>query len=328
MSGAALAALLALALVAVLATAMPNPLRQWELFKAQYGKTYTVEEEIYRVGVFFENLAKIAACNAHRRRFKCGVNHFADLTADEFAQRYLRPLSTRRQHSLGAPFAPRRDVALPDSIDWRNKGAVTGVKDQGQCGSCWAFSATGALEAQHYLKTGNLTSLSEQNLVDCSQPQGNEGCNGGLMTSAFTYIKENGGINTESSYPYTAKDGPCRFSPGNVGATCTGYREVQQGSEGDLQNAVATTGPVSIGIDASHSSFQFYHSGIYVEPACSSTQLDHGVLVVGYGTNSDGDYWLVKNSWGTNWGMAGYIYMARNHSNHCGVATMASIPTV
>jgi len=162
--------------------------------------------------------------------------------------------------------------------------------------------------------------------MDCSTSYGNEGCDGGLMTAAMEYIIKNNGIDTEASYPYTAEDGTCHFRTANIGATLKSYTNVATGNENDLQSK-ANVGPVSVAIDASHDSFQLYESGIYYEPACSSTQLDHGVLVVGWGQNSTGsDYWLVKNSWGTSWGLEGYIWMSRNRNNNCGIATMATLP--
>ena len=148
------------------------------------------------------------------------------------------------------------------------------------------------------------------------------------MDNAFSYIQANGGDDTEASYPYEARDDVCRFDPSNVGATDTGHIDVTSGDEGALQEAVADVGPISVAIDASHSSFQFYTGGVYNEPACSQSALDHGVLVVGYGTYGGSDYWLVKNSWGTAWGMSGYIMMSRNSDNQCGIASMASYPTV
>ncbi len=213
-------------------------------------------------------------------------------------------------------------------MDWRLKGAVTGVKNQGQCGSCWSFSATGSVEGQHYLKKGQLVSLSEQNLIDCSSSFGNHGCKGGVMDNAFKYMMANDGDDTESYYPYEMRQGNCRFNRNYVGSNIISFKDVPKGNEPYLQSVVGTVGPASVAIDASHSSFQFYREGVYVEPSCSSTRLDHGVLVVGYGTENGQDYWLVKNSWGTNWGESGYIKMARNRNNQCGIATQASYPIV
>jgi len=225
-------------------------------------------------------------------------------------------------HAIKSPSSPVQGY----TVDWVSKGAVTGIKNQGQCGSCWSFSTTGSVEGVHFLSTGKLVSLSEQNLVDCSTSEGNDGCNGGLMDYAFQYIIKNHGIDTEASYTYSAT-GPnaCRFKAADVGATISSYRDVASGNEADLATAVDKQ-PVSVAIDASHTSFQLYSSGVYYEPACSSSQLDHGVLAVGYGTDGSSDFWYVKNSWGTSWGQSGYIWMSRNRNNNCGIATAASYP--
>jgi len=164
-------------------------------------------------------------------------------------------------------------------------------------------------------------SLSEQNLVDCSMR--NHGCNGGYPYEALLFTIRNGGLDTEASYPYEARQNRCRFDENNVGATISAARQIVRGSEEDLTKVLGTVGPVSVAIDAAHYSFQLYHSGIYNEPYCSSFRLDHGVLAVGYGTENGQDYYIVKNSWGQRWGEEGYIKMTRNSRNQCGIATMA-----
>jgi len=208
------------------------------------------------------------------------------------------------------------------SLDWVSKGAVTGIKDQGQCGSCWAFSSTGSIEGAVFLKHGHLTSLSEQQLVDCSTAQGNAGCQGGLMDSAFKYVQTNG-LCTESAYPYTAKNGVCHSSScaPSADSKITGYKDVTH-TENALGAAVDLT-PVSVAIEADQSGFQLYKSGVFC--GTCGTSLDHGVLAVGYGDEGTTAYWKVKNSWGTSWGEQGYIRMCRN-SNKCGISNEPSYP--
>uniref|UniRef100_A0A1L8EHK8 cathepsin L n=1 Tax=Haematobia irritans TaxID=7368 RepID=A0A1L8EHK8_HAEIR len=312
---------------------------EWHAFKLEHRKMYGSDtEERFRLKIFGENRHKIAKHNqlyaAGKKSFKLGLNKYADMLPHEFRETmngYNNTLrkTLRQQGLVGMTYIPPAHVTVPKTVDWREKGAVTPVKDQGHCGSCWSFSSTGALEGQHFRKTGVLVSLSEQNLVDCSTKYGNNGCNGGLMDNAFRYIKDNGGIDTEKSYPYEGIDDSCHFDKLSVGATDTGFMDIPEGDEEKMMKAVATIGPISVAIDASHESFQFYSEGVYDEPECDSQNLDHGVLVVGYGTDENGqDYWLVKNSWGTTWGDKGFIKMARNKENQCGIASASSYPTV
>jgi len=284
-----------------------------------------------------ENKHKIAKHNQHAanglKSYSLKMNHFGDLLHHEFTAMMngFRGSWSKGAERNGSTYLSPANVNIPAAVDWRQHGYVTEVKNQGQCGSCWAFSTTGALEGQHFRKTGTLTSLSEQNLVDCSKKFGNDGCNGGLMDNAFKYVKQNHGIDTENSYPYEAHDDSCRFKTRDIGATDTGFVDVPEGNEKKLQEAVATVGPVSVAIDASHETFQFYSKGVYNEPECSSEDLDHGVLVVGYGETADNAkqaFWIVKNSWGPEWGDAGFIKMSRNKSNQCGIASSASYPLV
>jgi len=303
----------------------------WENFKNTFGKAYSVAEETSRRQIFEDHVANIVKHNLEfdlgKHTYRKGLNQFVDLRNDEFVKQ-MNGYKGVKVNEPTRPFGRIADYKLPATVDWRDKKIVTGVKNQQQCGSCWAFSTTGSLEGQHALKTGKLVSLSEQNLVDCSGPEGNMGCEGGLMDQAFEYIEKNGGIDTEGSYPYTAQDGTCHYKKGSSGATCKGFVDIPTGDEKALQQAVAKIGPVSVAIDASQESFQLYSGGIYSEPECSSEQLDHGVLAVGYGTEDGSDYWLVKNSWGATWGEKGYIKMSRNQNNQCGIATQASYPLV
>ncbi len=293
----------------------------------EHSKQYNnVKEELNRLTIWQENKAFVDAHNAaaDKHGFTLVVNKFSDFTNVEFTKTHNGYLMSEFPSSART-FSPNPKFQLPSSVDWREKGYVTEVKNQGQCAGCWSFSATGSLEGQHFNKTGKLVSLSEQNLIDCSSK---DGCRGGNVYKAFQYIKENGGIDTEESYPYEGKDGICRYSKNNIGANCTGSVTLRKADENALAVACASIGPISVAIDASKDSFQSYHSGVYYEPTCSPDALDHAVLVVGYGTENDQDYWLVKNSWGSNWGEEGYIKMARNKENNCGIASEAIYPTV
>jgi cathepsin L len=316
-------AVLALVVLAQ-ATTLQQHKRNFAEWQIKHAKSYTTQqEETHRFGIYLQNAKFVAQHDAEARGFSVALNHFADLTNAEFRAQMNGMNITKTPLLTGFP-----PVDVPTTVDWRKEGAVTPVKNQGQCGSCWSFSSTGSIEGAYKLAGNALVSLSEQNLVDCSTAQGNMGCNGGLMDQAFQYVISNNGLDTEASYPYTAT-GPnqCQFSRSTVGATIKKFKDVASGSEAALKAAVAQQ-PVSVAIDASQSSFQFYSGGVYNEPACSSSQLDHGVLAIGYGTLQGTDYWLVKNSWGTSWGLNGYIMMSRNLNNQCGIATAASYPIV
>jgi len=311
-------------------------------FKKTHDKTYGAEEHKLRFGIFQKNLETIEQHNEEwamgMHTYRLGVNHFADMTPTEFKSMYLGTRVNMRQNttkSLTTFQALPTWMDMPTEVDWRKHHIVTPVKNQEQCGSCWAFSTTGSLEGAHARATGHLVSLSEQQLVDCSSKYGNNGCNGGLMDNAFEYVLKNGGLDTEESYPYHAQQERCHFKTSNVGSTCSGFVDVKSGDEDALQAALATVGPVSVAIDVTEDKFMLYKDGVFLDDECSNSpdQLNHGVLIVGYGSDStlgkhNGDYWIVKNSWSTKWGEDGYIRMARNKNNMCGIATSASYPLV
>lgn len=216
------------------------------------------------------------------------------------------------------------DAALPDSVDWAAKGAVTPIKNQGQCGSCWAFSTTGSLEGAYFRKTGSLASFSEQQLVDCSSSYGNQGCNGGLMDQAFWYVIDHG-ITLESKYPYRGTGGPCKYVDTDKAFQISDCTDVTVNKEKSLMAAIAQQ-PVSVAIEADHLSFQLYKSGVY--SGNCGTKLDHGVLAVGYGSQDGKNYFKVKNSWGAGWGSSGYIYIVRkgDGKGQCGIQEVSSFP--
>jgi len=300
---------------------------EWEIFKEKYEKNYFSEfEHDARKSIFAGNMMLIHQHNVEEslglHTFTLGVNEFADMSSEEFGKFYNGLAGKPTNHTVQKIVADN----IPETMDWRDKGYVTEVKNQGQCGSCWAFSATGSMEGQHFRKTGKMVSLSEQNLVDCVTAD--EGCGGGLPSDAFKYVIKNSGIDTEASYPYKGRNGQCHYTGSDSGATFSKWVAVQSKSEDELKKAVATVGPVSVGIDASHFTFQLYKRGVYHSMFCSQTRLDHGVLVVGYGNEGGKDYWLVKNSWGKSYGEGGYIKMSRNRNNNCGIATMANYPLV
>ncbi|CAO2036968.1 unnamed protein product [Urochloa humidicola] len=306
----------------------------YELWLARHGKARNAlgmrGDHEHRFRAFWDNLRFVDAHNARAgpRGFRLGLNRFADLTNDEFRAAYLGAAAgIRSRNATSERYRHDGIEALPDFVDWRQKGTVAPIKNQGQCGSCWAFSAVGSVEGINQIVTGELVTLSEQELVDCSKNGQNSGCNGGMMDDAFAFITSNGGIDTDEDYPYTARDGKCDLAKkARRVVSIDGFEDVPRYDEKSLQKAVAHQ-PVTVAIEAGGREFQLYESGVFTGRC--GTALDHGVVAVGYGTEDGQDYWLVRNSWGADWGEAGYIRMARNVSaraGKCGIAMEASYP--
>ncbi|KAI3885765.1 hypothetical protein MKW92_036596 [Papaver armeniacum] len=304
----------------------------YESWLVQHGKNYNaLGEKERRFEIFKDNLKFIDQHNSESHSYQLGLNSFADLTNDEYKSTYLGTKVDEKKR-LRNPKSDRYAVnvsdKLPEHVDWREEGAVVDVKNQGSCGSCWAFSTIAAVEAVNKIVTGDLISLSEQELVDCDTSY-DQGCNGGLMDYGFQFIIENGGIDTEEDYPYKAEDNKCDVKKKKSHAvTIDGFEDVPENDEKALQKAVSNQ-VVSVAIEAGGRAFQLYESGVFTGRC--GTELDHGVNAVGYGTTEDGvDYWIVRNSWGPEWGEEGYIRMERNLADtdegKCGIAMQASYP--
>jgi C1A family cysteine protease len=288
---------------------------------------------------FADNEDYINAHNSGKSTYRLGHNQFSHLDSAEWSAFIKGGLSKPEQHSASVHRAPSNLADVPSSIDWTTKGAVTPVKNQGQCGSCWSFSTTGALEGAYEIKNGDLVSFSEQELVDCDNRKGggkDMGCNGGLMDNAFDWIAKNGGLCTEADYPYTSGDtktaGTCsKDSCTSVsGSAPKSHTDVQTASDSAMMSALAQQ-PVSIAIEADQKDFQLYTSGVFT--GSCGTNLDHGVLAVGYGTSSGDDFYKVKNSWGETWGDAGFILLGRGDQynkgqGQCGMLMSASYPNL
>jgi len=299
----------------------------WQHFQTLEGHSgySTVSEHNSRFEIFKKNMDFAREFNAENDgtyTFTMGVTIFADQTQDEF-QAYLDKSSRTKPADVknGVIYDPSLYPAPEEEVDWVSQGYVTPVKNQGSCGSCWAFSTTGGIEGQNYKVNKVLSSFSEQELVDCSQKEGNQGCNGGLMDDGFTYVEDKG-LCFESSYPYTGKDGTCDTSCTSK-VTVTGFTDIKQGDTSGLLSACSSQGPISIAVDA-NIWWQMYTGGLF-NHNCNPSKLDHGVLLVGY---SKGSYWKVKNSWGSGWGEKGYIRLTGTDANTCGLANSASYPTV
>merc|ERR1711959_17857 len=288
----------------------------FETYKKDFNKVYDAEIESSKFKIFKDNVDFINHHNANladELGYTTAINQFADMTNAEFKRTML---------GYNALQKPKFDTVILDesttasSVDWTTKGAVTPVKNQAQCGSCWAFSTTGSVEGANFIKNGKLVSLSEQELVDCAGSYGNIGCNGGLMDDAFKFIEAHG-LEKETSYPYKGANGKCdtakeTAADGISKGVVTSFKDVTPNSESQLAAAV-TLGPVSVAIEADQQGFQHYSSGVF--SGTCGTNLDHGVLAVGFGTDSGKDYWKVKNSWGASWGDQGYIMMAKDISS-------------
>ncbi|CAH9077791.1 unnamed protein product [Cuscuta europaea] len=316
-----------------------NADHHFSLFKTKFAKSYaTQEEHDYRFSVFSANLRRAQRHQLIDPSAVHGVTKFSDLTPKEFRRTYLG-ISKRRSNKLKLPSdAQKAEILptgnLPADFDWRTYGAVTGVKNQGSCGSCWSFSTTGALEGANFLATGELVSLSEQQLVDCDHlcdPEDadscDSGCNGGLMTTAYEYVLKSGGLVQEKDYPYTGRDGTCKFDKKKIVASVANFSVVSLDEDQIAANLVKH-GPLSVGINAAF--MQTYIGGVSCPYICSKRNLDHGVVLVGYGAAGyapirlkEKPYWIIKNSWGENWGEEGYYKICRGN-NICGVDSMVS----
>merc|ERR1712085_84549 len=332
-------------LFAIAGVAVCAPLGQSDLnevfttFKADFERRYAdAVEEAQRFDIFSKNVNVIRNHNLKAEGWTMGINQFTDYTSAE----YKNLLGYNATAKKANPIFEADTTNLAAAVDWVTEGAVTPVKNQQQCGSCWAFSTTGALEGALFIKNKKLVSLSEQELVDCAGSFGNQGCNGGLMDDGFKFLEADGD-STEADYAYTGKGGTCdskkeTTASGLKKAKITSYSDVTPKSCTQMMAAVAK-GPVSVAIEADQTGFQHYSTGVF--SGTCGTSLDHGVLVVGYGTDGSSEYWKVKNSWGTTWGDAGYIRMTKScastgrqllggktKAGECGILSQPSYPVV
>ncbi|XP_050294125.1 procathepsin L-like [Anthonomus grandis grandis] len=306
-----------------------NLILEWKAFKALHNISYISEQhEQHRQNIFKENLRKVHQHNIlyerGLRRYRLGVTPFSDLTNAEYKS--ILTYRSKTRQSRGLFQMPPNESFIATSIDWRKRGAVTRIKNQGLCGSCWAFSAIGCVESHYFLKHNQLVPLSEQQLIDCATDQyGAEGCNGGELDSGFKYIRDHG-VESSADYPYKMTQDTCRANEALPNITkILGLIDIEKNNEEALKAAVALVGPISVAFDASEPDLQFYKGGIYESKSCSQTEPNHAVLLVGYGSEQGVDYWIVKNSWGIHFGDQGYLYIRRG-VNQCCIACEASYP--
>lgn len=298
---------------------------EFETFRHQYRKSYSSRDEYdRRFSIFIQNYDKINDHNDKKLPWVMGVNEFTDLTWDEFKTLKLGYENRRRSGNIIYSFSDNQ--TLPEQVDWTSKGVVSEVRNQGQCGSCFAHSSVEAVESAIAIKTGTLQKLSVQHAMDCSRPEGDQSCEGGLMDYVFQFIIDNHGICSDQDYPYLAVDEACKSC--TPVATIKSFVDVEHNNEDALLKAVSKQ-PISVAIEADQYTFQFYQGGVF-DGSCG-TNLDHGVLLTGYGTDDGKDYWKVMNSWGESWGENGYIRMIRRGGKgpgQCGIAMDASFPVV
>ncbi|XP_033997184.1 pro-cathepsin H [Trematomus bernacchii] len=324
--------IISLVLFALLSAASAFPLSEQDEFHfkswmAQYNKVYSMQEYHERLQIFTENKRRIDKHNEGNQTFTMGLNQFADMTFGEFRKYFLLSEPQNCSATKGNHFSSKGP--LPDSIDWRKKGNyVTDVKNQAACGSCWTFSTTGCLESVTAINTGKLVPLSEQQLIDCAQDFNNHGCDGGLPSQAFEYIMYNKGLMTEEDYPYKAIELTCVYKPELAAAFVKDVVNITQYDEKGMVDAVATLNPVSFAFEVT-SDFMHYSEGVYTSTECHQTpdMVNHAVLAVGYGQQDGTPYWIVKNSWGSRWGVDGYFLIERE-KNMCGLAACSSFPVV
>uniref|UniRef100_A0AAQ5XQ37 Pro-cathepsin H n=1 Tax=Amphiprion ocellaris TaxID=80972 RepID=A0AAQ5XQ37_AMPOC len=295
--------------------------------RVQHNKVYNTQEYYERLQIFTENKRRIDKHNEGNHSFTMALNQFSDMTFGEFRKSFLWSEPQNCSATKGSYISS--NGPHPVSIDWRKKGNyVTDVKNQGPCGSCWTFSTTGCLESVAAIATGRLLPLSEQQLVDCAQDFNNHGCKGGLPSQAFEYIMYNKGLMTETDYPYKAVEGTCMYRPHLAAAFVKEVMNVTAYNEMEMVDAVATRNPVSFAFEVT-SDFMLYSKGVYTSTECHNTtdKVNHAVLAVGYGQDNGTTYWIVKNSWGSSWGMNGYFFIERG-KNMCGLAACSSFPVV